>query len=203
MAGMEFVVGLFFMLIISSETVTYEWYPFQNFILVIITKLVSFVVLRLIKLFLKHKEVGMRGKLLRMTFLFPVMTIMLYAGLFYANVQVEKGKSILCMGCVLLLFSNVLVFYIVEKLTLVLEQNNEYEMMSLQNTFNHTYYQKLEEMGQKHKQYAHDLKEYLQTIGGLAVKSQNAEIVDIIKSMEVEIDSISDKIYTGHEGLLS
>ena len=75
-------------------------------------------------------------------------------------------------------------------------------MMSLQNTFNHTYYQKLEEMGQKHKQYAHDLKEYLQTIGGLAVKSQNAEIVDIIKSMEVEIDSISDKIYT-HNSILN
>ena len=202
MMGMEFVAGLLFWSIISSETVTYELYPFQNFILVIVTKLVSFVVLRFIKMFLKRKEVGMRGKLLRMTFLFPVTTILLYTGLFYANVQVEKGKSILCLGCILLLFSNVLVFYIVEKLTLVSDQNSEYEMMNLQNTFNHTYYQKLEEMGQKQKQYAHDLKEYLQTIGGLAVKSQNGEIVDIIKSMEVEIDSISDKIYT-HNSILN
>ena len=197
MMGMEFVVGLLFMLL-SSETVIYELYPFRNFILVIITKLVSFAVLRIVKLFWNRKEVGMRGKLLRMTFLFPVTIIMLYAGLFYANVQVEKGKSILCLGCILLLFSNVLVFYIVERLTQVSEQNKEYEMMSLQNTFNDTYYQKLEEMGEKHKQYAHDLKEYLQTIGGLAVKSKNAEIVDIIKSMEVEIDAISDKIYTNH-----
>lgn len=198
MTGMEFVVGLLFVSIVSPETVTYELYPFRNFIMVIITKLLSFVALRLIKLFWNRKEVGMRGKLLKMTFLFPVTTIMLYAGLFYANAQVGKGKSILCLGCILLLFSNVLVFYIVEKLTLVLEQNKEYEMMRLQNTFNHTYYQKLEEMGQKQKQYAHDLKEYLQTIGGLAVKNRNVEIVDIIKSMEVEIDSISDKMYTNH-----
>lgn len=198
MTGMEFVVGLLFVSIVSPETVTYELYPFRNFIMVIITKLVSFVALRLIKLFWDRKEVGMRGKLLKMTFLFPVTTIMVYVGLFYANAQVGKGKSVLCLGCILLLFSNVLVFYIVEKLTQVLEQNKEYEMMRMQNTFHHTYYQKLEEMDQKHKQYAHDLKEYLQTIGGLAVKNQNTEIVDIIKSMEVEIDSISDKVYISH-----
>ena len=198
MTGMEFVVGLLFVSIVSTETVTYELYPFGNFMMVIITKLASFVALRVIKLFWERKEVGMRGKLLKMTFLFPVTTIMLYVGVFYANAQVGKGRSILCLGCILLLFSNVLVFYIVEKLTQVLDQNKEYEMMRMQNTFNQTYYQKLEEMGQKQKQYAHDLKEYLQTIGGLAVKNQNTEIVDIIKSMEVEIDSVSDKVYTKH-----
>lgn len=202
MNGMEFVVGILFVSIVSSETVTYELYPFPNYIMVIITKLLSFIALRFIKIFWSRKEVGMRGKLLKMTFLFSVTTIMLYAGLLYANVQVEKGKNILCLGCILLLFSNVLVFYIVEKLTMVSDQNKEYEMMRLQNAFNHTYYQKLEEMGEKHRRYAHDLKEYLQTIGGLAVKSQNAEIVDIIKSMEVEIDSISDKIYT-HNSILN
>lgn len=195
MTGMEFVVGIIFIIITSSEFLTKELYPFRNFILVIITKLISYVVLRLIKLFLNHKEVGTRGKFLKMTFLFPVTTILLYAGLFYANIQMEVGKIVLCIGCILLLFSNVMVFYIIERLTFVMEQNSEYELINLQNTLNNAYYRKLEEVEKKHKQYAHDLMEYLQTIGGLATKCKSEEIVDILKDMEVEIDSIPDKTY--------
>lgn len=198
MAGMEFVVGIFCIIVTSSEFLATELYPFKNFIFIIITKLMSYVVLRLIKLFLNRKEVGMRGKLLKMAFLFPFTTILLYAGLFYANIQIEEGKIILCIGCMLLLFSNVLVFYMIERLTFVMEQNSEYELMNLQNTFNHAYYERLEEVEEKHKQYAHNLKEYLQTISGLATKCKSKEIVDILKDMEVKIDSIPDKIYTNN-----
>lgn len=195
MTGMEFVVGIFFIIITSSEFLTKELYPFRNFILVIITKLASYVVLRLIKMFINSKEVGTRGKFLKITFLFPMTTILVYAGLFYADIQIEEGKIVLCIGCILLLFSNVLVFYIIERLTFVMEQNSEYELINLQNTLNNAYYGKLEEVEKKHKQYAHDLKEYLQTIGGLATKCKNEEIVHILKDMEVEIDSIPDKTY--------
>lgn len=195
MVGMEFVVGIFFTIITSPDYFIKELYPFKYFVLVIITKLMAYMALRLIKLFLNRKEIGMRGKLLKMAFVVPVTTMLLYAGLFYANIQIEEGKVILCIGCMLLLFSNVLVFYIIEKLTFVMEQNSEYELMDLQNTLNHTYYERMEE---KHKQYAHNLKEYLQTISGLATKCKSEEIVDILKDMEVEVDSISDKIYTNN-----
>lgn len=195
MAGMQFVVGIFFTITTSSELLTKEVYPFKNFILIIITKLVSYVVLRLIKLFLNWKKVRTRGKLLKITFLLPGTTILLYTGLFCTNIQIEEGKIILCIGCMLLLFSNALVFYIIEKLILVMEQNSEYELTELQNTLNHAYYEKLEE---EYKHYAHNLKEYLQTISGLAIKCKSEEIVDILKDMEVEIDSIPDKIYTNN-----
>ncbi len=195
MTGMEFVVGILFFLLNSSEFLAKELYPFRNFLLVVITKLVSYVSLRLVKIFLNSKEVGTSGKLLKMIFLFPVTTILVYAGLFYANIQMEEGKIVLCIGCILLLFANVLVFYIIERLTFVMEQNSEYKLMSFQNSFHNAYYSKLEEVEKKHKRYAHDLKEYLQTIGGLAVKCKSEEIVDILKEMEVEIDSIPDKKY--------
>ena len=198
MVGMEFVVGIFFTIITSPDFFIKELYPFKYFILVIITKLMAYMALRLIKLFLNRKEIGMRGKLLKMAFVVPVTTMLLYAGLFYANIQIEEGKVILCIGCMLLLFSNVLVFYIIEKLTFVMEQNSEYELMDLQNTLNHTYYERMEEVEEKYKQYAHNLKEYLQTISGLATKCKSEEIVDILKDMEVEVDSISDKIYTSN-----
>ncbi|MBQ3600629.1 MAG: GHKL domain-containing protein [Lachnospiraceae bacterium] len=198
MVGMEFVVGIFFTIITSSDYFIKELYPFKYFVLVIITKLMAYMALRLIKLFLNRKEIGMRGRLLKMAFAVPVTTMLLYAGLFYANIQIEEGKVILCIGCMLLLFSNVLVFYIIEKLTYVMEQNSEYELMDLQNTLNHTYYKRMEEVEEKHKQYAHNLKEYLQTISGLVTKCKSEEIVDILKDMEVEVDSISDKIYTSN-----
>ena len=54
MAGMEFVVGIFCIIVTSSEFLATELYPFKNFIFIIITKLMSYVVLRLIKLFLNR-----------------------------------------------------------------------------------------------------------------------------------------------------
>lgn len=198
MLSMEFVAGILFMAISNDDFLTEEKNPFGNFFLIIITKLLSYVVVRLIKLFINRKETGMRGKLLKIAFLLPVTTILLYTGLFYANIQIGKGKIILSIGCILLLFSNVLLFYIIEKLTSVMEQNSEYKMMELQNSLNNVYYSKLEEVGIRHKKYAHDLKEYLQTIGGLATKCKSDEIVEILKDMEVEIDSIPDKIHTSN-----
>ncbi len=198
MLSMEFVAGILFMAIRNDDFLTVEKNPFGNFFLIIITKLLSYVALRLIRLFINRKEIGMRGKLLKMAFLLPITTILLYTGLFYANIQIGRGKIILSIGCILLLFSNVLVFYIIEKLTCVMEQNSEYEMMELQNSLTHVYYSKLEEVGIRHKKYAHDLKEYLQTIGGLAAKCKSHEIVEILKDMEVEIDSIPDKLYTSN-----
>jgi sensor histidine kinase regulating citrate/malate metabolism len=82
-----------------------------------------------------------------------------------------------------------------------MNQNREYELMEMQNSLNKAYYGKLEEVGMQHKRYAHDLKEYLQTIGGLAVKCQSDEIVNILKDMEIEIDNIPDKIYTNNSTL--
>lgn len=201
MIGMEFVVGFLFTIVTSSEFYTKEIYLFKDFIRNTMTKLVSYIVLRLIKLFLNHKEVRIRVKFLKMAFLFPVTTIILYSGLYFVNIQMEEGIMILCIGCSLLLFSNVLVFYIIEKSTLVLEQNSEDEWMDLQDTLNYAYYRKLEDVEKKHKYYVHNLKEYLQTIGGLAVKYKNKEIMDILKDMEVEIDSIPDKRYINNSVL--
>lgn len=198
MTGMECVVCFLYAILFPLEISVIELFPFRNLILAILLKLLSYVALRMIKLFLAKREVGMKGRLLKMTFLFPLTTMLLYAGLYYANIQIEEGKWLLCMGVLLLLFSNILVFYIIEKLAFVMEENSEYELMDLQNTLNHAYYEKMEEVEEKQKQYAHNLKEYLQTINGLAVKNRSEEIVDILKEMEVEIDSIADKIYTEH-----
>lgn len=194
MLGMEFVVAIFFTVITSSQLQSKEYFPSRDFFITLICKLMTYVVLRLVKMFFQRKEVVYSGKLLNMTFILPVTTILIYFGL----VQVLESKIFLWLGCILLLFCNVLVFYIIGKLIYVTEQNKEYDLINLQYTLNHAYYERLEEVEEKHKQYAHDLKEYLQTISGLAIRCKNEEIVSILKDMEVEINSISDKIYTNN-----
>lgn len=196
MMGMEFVAGVVVSVIGDYGFVTEHSNPYNNFFLISITKLMSFVALRFAKMFINRNAMGIGGRLFRLTFLVPITTILLYTGLFYANIRVERGRWLLSVGCVLLLFSNVLVFYIFEKLKTVMLQNKEYELMELQNSYTNAYYKKLEEVGDKNKKYAHDLKQYLQTIGGLASKSKDHEIIAILRDMEVEIDSISDKLYT-------
>lgn len=194
MLGMEFVVAILFTIMTSSQLQNKEYFPSRDFFITLICKLMTYVVLRLVKMFFQRKEVVYSGKLLNMTFILPVTTILIYFGL----VQVLESKIFLWLGCILLLFCNVLVFYIIGKLIYVTEQNREYDLINLQYTLNHAYYERLEEVEEKHKQYAHDLKEYLQTISGLAISCKNEEIVSILKDMEVEINSISDKIYTNN-----
>lgn len=200
--GMEFIIGVLFSVAGKSRFVNPDIDLYNNFYLIIITKLMTFIVLRTVILFMKRKVQGIKGRLFKLTFLLPITTILLYAGLYYADIQIDHGKIVLSIGCILLLFSNILVFYILEKLTSVMAQNSEYELMDLKNTYNNLYYEKLEELGDKHKKYAHDLKQYLQTIGGLAYKSKSNDIIDILNEMEVKIDNISDKLYTDN-GILN
>lgn len=198
MLSMEFMMAFLFAGVMSSQLVDKELYPSRDFFITLIVKLMSYVVLRLVKAYFIRKKLGREGKLIRLAFLLPFTTMLLYYGLLFTRVYPDEKKLFLSMACILLLFSNILVFYITGKLISVMEQNQEYEMMNLQNKLNHTHYKKLEEVEEKHKRYAHDLKEYLQTISVLATKSEADEILVILKDMEVEIDSISNKIYTSH-----
>lgn len=198
MLGMEFIAGIIFIAISSSELLMKSLYPFNSFFIIIITKLLSYVVLKLLKFVIKRHQTVMHEKFFLMTFQLPCTTVLLYTGLFYSNIQVERFKGLLCIGCILLLFSNVLVFYIIEKMTFLMEQNNEYELMQLQHNLNNKYYQRIEELNIKNARYTHNLKDYLQTIGGLATQNKNTEIIEILKTMEIEIDSIADKFYTSN-----
>lgn len=196
MTGMEFACGCVFVLfhgIYLRKTVAI---PFGNFFLVIITKLVSYAALRGVKLFLNQKEMVCRGRFLKLAFVLPVTTLLVYAGLFYADIQIDSEKWLLTVGSLLLLFSNVLVFYIIEKLTYVMNRNSEVELVLLQNDLNRVHYKRLDEISMEQRKYVHDLKQYLETVAVLARKNKSSEILEILKEMEVQVDSISNELYT-------
>ncbi len=199
MLGMEFVTAIIFIAMSSSQLLMKSIYPFDNFFVLIITKLLSYIMLKLVKFVRGRHRKLIHEKFVIITFQLPCTTLVLYTGLFYSNIQVESWKGLLCIGCILLLFSNVLVFYIIEKMTSLMEQNNEYELMELQHNLNHSYYERIEELNTKNMKYVHNLKDYLQTIGGLAAQNKNMEIVEILKTMEIEIDGISNKFYTNNK----
>lgn len=196
MMGMEFACGSVFALMHGREFRTTSGVPFGNFILISITKLFSYVLLRLVRLFLNQKEQVYRGKFLKLAFVVPVTTIILYAGLFYADIRMNSAKWIFTVGSLCLLFSNVLVFYIIEKLTYVMNRNREVELVLLQNDLNRKHYKRLDEISLEQRRYAHDLKRYLETVAVLAGKNKNSDILEILKDMEVQVDRISDELYT-------
>ena len=192
----EFVLGIFFIYISGGNFPENAVDSDQGFFMIISAKLLAYVTCRFIKKFINKTETQISGTLIKMELLLPITACFIYYGVVYTDTQDKRGRVSLIIGCILLMVCNMVVFYVLEKLTSVMNQNKEYELMEMQNELHSVYCNKMEEISLKQRKYAHDLKDYLQTIGGLAAKSQNQEILGILKDMEVEIDSISDKVYT-------
>lgn len=199
MIGMEFVIAIVFQISNKSAVVSdRNQTDIRVYFLILIMQLLIYLVLRVLKTFLLKTGSGVTGKMLKITFLLPAATLLIYRGLLNIQMKTESERPFLIVGSVALLAANVLVFFIIEKLSAVLEKNKEYELSRMQNTLNRNYYGRLEEINSQQQKYAHNLKNCLAAIGNLAVSHKNKEIIEILKEMEIEIDSIYYKQYTSN-----
>lgn len=182
---------------IKGETIvqTQAYSMWDTPVIIIITKLLTYLLLLIVECNLKKKEIFQYSHLIKKAFFLPIASLCLCVGI---PLEFSGHSEVLIIGSGLLLLANILVFYCFEEMAEAQEKNKQYEYLKTQNEMRDIYYKRMEEINQEHRKYVHNLKDYLQTIGGLAVKGNNEDILNVLGGMEVEVDSIRDKNYTGN-----
>lgn len=198
MTGMEFLFGWLYLSLLDGEKAIRSDYPVRDMVVVGALKALTFLVLRIAKMFLVRNKGDQIGSYLKYVMILPLTTFITYCGIFYVDIRINNQIMLLYAGCVLLLFSNIVVFYILEKLGIVMEQNRLYEVEKVQSELNERYYDRLEEISTNTNKYIHNLKEYLTAIGRLARENRNEDILHILEDMEAGAESIVTKRYTSN-----
>lgn len=169
-----------------------------KFLVSCLEKLSTFIILFLIKRKLSKRDYGLDNKLIISSLILPFTTLWIYSTLVYSNLMFEItdiNESALIIGCILLLFSNAIIFLMHDYVFRLVNEKQTWEIMSLKTDMEKRYYDRMEKVNIEQAQYMHDLRFLLKTIGDLAIQDQNQEIKNVIQNMEIRLGDIEEDCF--------
>lgn len=197
-AGVEILCEFVLSLILG------EGYSWENqshlarFIVICLEKLITFVMLFIIKKKLNKQKYGIKNEILLYSLVLPIATFGIYSALLYSGLMVEVSginEGILLVGCILLLFANAIIFFLYEYIFRLNYENQALEMLTLKTDLEKKYYDRMEKVNLEQSNYMHDLQFMLRTIGNLAVQDQNEEITSVIQNMKIRIGEMEEEFF--------
>lgn len=201
MVGAEFLVSMGLGLNSGMETIDILVDERRNFMFTIVTKLVTLLLYQLICRHSKHGKKGFYTSLVSYFYLFSIASLILYIGIFYScsSVSDENGVfTLILAGCIILLFANLALFIVYDRMVQMTESVKEYELMDMKRHMTNQHYIQMEAMNQRHSKIIHDLRGHLSVIGNLAQRSQNMEIIQLLSELNQHIEDASENIYCRH-----
>jgi len=158
---------------------------------IIILKMVTLVVIKFLKDQMGYNKNRMDKNTIMYVWPLLVSTFLIYGGIFYLNIHsciLLEAKGVLILGCVGILFSDTLVFYIIGRLRETMNRAKLLELEQMKEKLNIIYYEKLAEKNITHSQIIHNLDYYFETIGRLAINNKCEEILKILKGIDIKIN---------------
>lgn len=198
----EFIMVGVFNLPLSSRALSYENEPLRVILIVISSKLFSFMVYRWICQASKSGKKLFFASLVPYFSTFPIACLILYTGIAYSSIDfnyIEFSTVIILVGCILLLLANIVLFIVYDRMTFMMNRVKEYEVTDFKRQLENQHYLQIEEINRKHSEIIHDMGNYMKTIETLALKENNEKIVDIVESLNRHIIKIGEEHYCNHQ----
>lgn len=182
-AGIEIICEFLLVFFLGSR---YNWSAqigVPRLAITCLEKLTTFILLFFLKKKINKEESIVQNRLFLYSFILPIATFWVYGGLFYSGLMLKistQNEIIFVIACILLLFSNVIIFLIYDYTFLLNKEKQYLELSSLKLDMEKKYYERLEKVNLQQNHYMHDFKLLIKTIGALAAKDQNDEISSVI-----------------------
>ncbi|HOO27219.1 MAG TPA: ATP-binding protein [Lachnospiraceae bacterium] len=201
MAGIEVGFEVAFSIVSGDILISVYQEPVSRMMIVLFEKLISFLVLKAVKNSRRPRSFPMEKSLYRLVYLLPFVSFLIYGGITYSEINLgvfSIQKGVLVLGCFLLVPINIVVFYLLERLSDTMEKTKNLELAALKQELEEVHYERVDEINEEHKKYLHDMQHYFKMIGDLAQLGEDGEIIKIIKDMDIEIEKIRRKRFCRH-----
>lgn len=196
------VIALFIMKIIYKNDLTLSMEA--KIFLAIISKIMLFLLIKLFCNVLSKNSnkipadkfiALMMISITNITILYVIISITL-------EIKIDTFKSIaLLISALGLMFSNILIFYLIEQSIKEQTTLKEYALLKQKSQMEHEHYQILKNNYNNVKIIEHDIKKHLRLINEYAKKGRNEEINNYIQSINGEILSLSHKPISSSKAL--
>ncbi len=197
-SGIEIIFEFTLSLMIGEG---YRWNnqtQLSKLIITCLEKLVTFIILFLIRKKLNKEKYGIKNEILIYSFILPISTFGIYSALLYSGLMLKVSgvsETLLIVSCILLFFANAIIFLMYDYIFLLNHEKQTLEMISLKTDMEKKYYDRMEKVNIEQANYMHDLKFLLKTIGNLAIHDKNEEIKSVVQDMKIRIGEIEDEFF--------
>lgn len=141
---------------------------------------------------------------LKSLFILPVSVLILLNG-FLIRDWYPYGYSVICLGGILIILSNIVNFFVVEKLIITENKVKNQEMMKLKTDLEHNHYQRMQEINEEYAGYIHEMKHIVQTMKLLVEEESHyglRKLADEASELLKRKSPGSKKFYT-HDAVLN
>lgn len=182
-----------FGVLVKSIDLTHDYG--KRLVAITITKLLAFFTMRLVCRKANIGKYVFFPAAARYFYIFPLASLILFIGIDYTDIKFtfhSIGSIMILFGCFLLLFANVILLAVYEKMTLIMVKMKETEIMNMKNTMEQEHYERIEEINKKHAEMLHSIMDYLATIKALAIQDDNGNIIKIAEDIDHKVIELGE-----------
>lgn len=175
----------------------------NELVMLVLMKNMTFILAKLMGHFYQKREVS-AGKdwIFAMMMIQPVATLTILASLFYADIQLGRyGKPLLFTGIFLLLFSNIFVFYVFDRLIFHMEKAQKMEMLYTKSQIEKRHFEYLEKITDRHSELLHDIKRYIRTACELIHSGEAEDAIRLFSDLGIKMNRAHDFHFSNHKVL--
>lgn len=133
-------------------------------------------------------------------FIFPVLLLIIPNCLLYKDYSGSVFMQVLtCGSCMMLFFTNVSIFVILEKYADGMNQVKYAEFSMMKREMEEEHFETVLKINERYRCYMHDMKTYLNSLRSLAFNGENEKIIDIINDLSGKIQAETGVVlYSGN-----
>lgn len=167
----------------------------------ILIKLITFIILQVICYSAKIKDIRLSGShsIGWCFFLYPISCFILLLGLRYSKIHIvpqSSGELLLIIGLFLILFSNMLLFFLYDYTVSISDHIREYELSQTRDSLTQKHFAAIQETSQKYASLLHDVNNYIKTVQTMQLQETSVSIQHISESLMNEINSINSQTFS-------
>lgn len=194
----EFFMMVIFRIPLGSKAIDYYNSPSKMVLLILSSKLLTFLVIWIICIFTKNVKGNFFPTLVPYFSIFPFSCMLVYIGITYSNINLTDNSiasTVIALGCVVQWIANIVLFMIYDRMVSMMNRVRDYELTDVKRNLENQHYKQIEEINRNHSNIIHDMNNYLNTIEKLAEKDNNKEIVGLITSLNHHIIKVEASNY--------
>lgn len=161
-------------------------------------KLLTYILFIVAKQIPKGRKRQMDIKTFFMYLFVPISSLGIMLSTYYAGINLTGHIGLQCIMVVcfaFLLLGNILMFYAFNRYSEQMERGMQQELIISKQNMDLKYYDQIEVLNEKYKEFIHNTNHYLKAIGQLAKGDNGDEILDILNELHIELEKNETIVY--------
>lgn len=171
------------------------WYTSGGIYFLLIEYIMGFIILVYMERCIKKLEIRGNNTFSWYLLIFPILSLVIPSSFLYIDFSNSFIVQIFVCGSVILLyFTNIAIFIILEKYTDVVNKVKYAEFYTIKRGMENEHFENILRVNERYQCYMHDMQAYFNSLRILAINEENKKIVEVINELKGKIQEETNTV---------